>query len=78
MILAIIQNLEIYLLNICFSKTMFFPSEYDLRILYDKNKNGIWDPGQFFGKRVQPEIVIPVERKISVKPAWQNEFEIAL
>lgn len=61
-----------------FSQPMFFPSEYDLRILYDKNKNGVWDPGQFFGKRVQPEIVVPVERKVSVKPAWQNEFEIAL
>jgi len=61
-----------------FSKPMFFPSEYDLRILYDKNKNGVWDPGQFFGKRVQPEIVVPIERKVSVKPAWQNEFEIAL
>lgn len=61
-----------------FSQTMFLPGEYDLRILYDKNKNGVWDPGQFFGKRIQPEIVVPVERKISVKPAWQNEFEITL
>ncbi len=57
---------------------LFIPGEYELRILYDKNKNGVWDPGDFFGKHLQPEIVVPIERKISIKPAWQNEFEIAL
>ncbi len=56
---------------------LFLPGEYELRILYDLNKNGVWDPGQFFGKHLQPEIVKPIERKISVKAAWQNEFEIA-
>ncbi|HRE38193.1 MAG TPA: hypothetical protein PK092_07100, partial [Chitinophagaceae bacterium] len=66
------------LTSIDFSKTMFLPGEFEMRILYDNNKNGAWDPGQFFGKRIQPEIVVPIERKISVKPAWQNEFEIAL
>jgi hypothetical protein len=54
------------------------PGEYDLRILYDENKNGKWDPGEFFGKHKQPEIVKPVERKITVKAAWKNEIEIAL
>lgn len=61
-----------------FTQAMFMPGDFEIRILYDKNKNGIWDPGQFFGKRIQPEIVVPIERKITVKPAWQNEFEIAL
>lgn len=61
-----------------YSQTIFFPGEYELRILYDENKNGIWDPGEFFGKHKQPELVKPVERKIVVKPAWENEFEIAL
>jgi len=61
-----------------FSQTLFFPGEYELRILYDENKNGVWDPGQFFGKHKQPELVKPIDRKIIVKPAWQNEFEIAL
>ncbi len=59
-----------------FSDTLFFPGEYELRILYDLNKNGHWDPGQFFGKHIQPELVKPIERKITVKPAWQNEFEV--
>jgi hypothetical protein len=59
-----------------FSQELFLPGEYELRILYDENKNGKWDPGEFFGKHRQPEIVKPIERKISVKAAWKNEFEI--
>lgn len=61
-----------------FSEAIFVPGEYELRILYDKNKNGTWDPGQFFGKHLQPELVKPVERKITVKAAWENEFELNL
>lgn len=57
---------------------LFFPGEYELRILYDDNKNGKWDPGEFFGKKRQPELVKPVERKIIVKSNWENEFEIPL
>lgn len=61
-----------------FSEKLFLPGEYELRILFDKNKNGKWDPGTFFGKHLQPEIVKPIERKITVKPAWENEVEIVL
>jgi len=61
-----------------FSQAVFLPGEYELRILYDDNKNGTWDPGQFFGKKKQSELVKPVERRITVKPAWQNEIEITL
>jgi hypothetical protein len=59
---------------------LFLPGDYELRILYDRNKNGKWDPGEFFGKHLQPEIVIPVTSKsrITVKGNWQNEFDIAL
>lgn len=61
-----------------FNSSMFLPGEYGLRILFDNNKNGTWDPGAFFGKHIQPELVSPIERKITVKPNWQNEVEIAL
>jgi len=61
-----------------FSQSLFFPGDYELRILYDDNKNGVWDPGVFFNKHKQPEIVKPVERRINVKPNFQNEYEIAL
>lgn len=59
-----------------FLQNLFQPGEYELSILEDTNKNGKWDPGDFFGKRKQPEIVHPVNRKINVKPGFENEFEI--
>ena len=53
--------------NAEFSRPIFLPGEYELRILYDNNKNGKWDPGEFFGKHLQPEIVKPLQRHINVK-----------
>ncbi|HMC98984.1 MAG TPA: Ig-like domain-containing protein, partial [Ferruginibacter sp.] len=62
-----------------FSQPMFLPGEYEMRILYDTNKNGVWDPGQFFGRHKQPELVKPVPRKsVVIKANWDNEFEISL
>jgi hypothetical protein len=61
-----------------FSQDLFLPGEYELGILFDNNKNGKWDPGEFFGKHKQPEIVKPIDRKITVKAGMQNEFDIAL
>lgn len=61
------------------NEPFFEPGEYNLRILFDANGNGKWDPGKFFGKeKRQPELVHPVERTITVKPNWDNEFDIAL
>lgn len=57
---------------------LFVPGDYDLRILYDRNNNGKWDPGQFFGTKIQPERVKPIDQKITVKPDWDNEFERSL
>ena len=57
---------------------MVNPGEYDLRILYDRNGNNRWDPGEFFGKHVQPEIVKPIDRKVSVKANFENDIEINL
>ncbi|HEX7902429.1 MAG TPA: Ig-like domain-containing domain [Chitinophagaceae bacterium] len=61
-----------------FVRDLFLPGDYGLRILYDNNKNGKWDPGEFFGKHQQPELVKPIDRKFIIKPGWENEFEIAL
>ena len=61
-----------------FSQTFFPPGEYELRILFDANGNGVWDAGQFFGPRRQPELVLPITQHITVKPAWENEFERGL
>lgn len=59
-----------------FSNEMFLPGDYQLRVLYDANGNGRWDTGQFFGTRRQPEKVQPIDKKITIKPGWTNEYEI--
>ena len=61
-----------------FSTSLFLPGEYEIRILYDRNGNGKWDPGHFFGQKRQPEIVRPFSRRITVKPNWGNEFDVSL
>jgi hypothetical protein len=61
-----------------FKVPLFLPGEYELRILYDTNGNGIWDPGQFFNRHIQPEIVQPIPKKFTVKANWDNEKDITL
>jgi hypothetical protein len=61
-----------------FYAKLFAPGDYDLRILYDDNKNGVWDPGAFFENRHQPEKVLPISRKITVKAKWDNIIDITL
>ncbi|RYZ31122.1 MAG: hypothetical protein EOO10_00265 [Chitinophagaceae bacterium] len=61
-----------------FVSNRFNPGEYDLRILYDTNENGQWDPGQFFGTKRQPELTQPISRQLNVKPNFENEFDLSL
>ena len=61
-----------------FNAKLFIPGEYDLRILYDDNKNGVWDAGAFFDKHRQPEKVMPISRKLNVKANWDNIVDITL
>ena len=60
-----------------YSNTMFPPGEYTVRILYDKDKNGKWTPGNYL-KKLQPEIVVALPQKLSVRADWDNEREINL
>jgi len=62
--------------RIFFAK-LFIPGEYELRILYDRNKNGVWDPGDYY-KNLQPEIVEPIKKKLTVKSNWDNDTDINL
>lgn len=59
-------------------RKLYKPGEYEIRILYDDNKNGTWDPGRFFGAHIQPELVITLNTKLSVRPNWDNEKDISL
>lgn len=59
-----------------FNLVLFNPGDYEVRILFDTNKNGSWDPGQFFGSKRQPEKVILIGRKVTIKPNWTNDYDI--
>ena len=45
------------------------PGEYYIRIIYDENKNKIWDTGNYLNK-LQPETVIYYPEKIEIRPNW--------
>jgi Bacterial Ig-like domain len=58
-----------------FSKII--PGEYDIRILFDRNRNGKWDTGNF-SEKLQPEIVKPRKEKLNIRANWDNEVDINL
>ncbi len=60
-----------------FKNNMFPPGEYGVRILYDKDKNGKWTPGNY-SKKIQPELVVALPQKLGVRADWDNEREINL
>ena len=53
------------------------PSVYTLRVIYDDNKNGIWDTGNFIEKR-QSEQVIYFPDEIKLNPNWDRIFNFKL
>lgn len=81
-VLQIVQNDAVVYSHVFtskeFTKKLFVPGEYEMRILFDDNRNGIWDAGKFFGGRRQPEKVITVSRKLTVKANWDAEIDINL
>jgi hypothetical protein len=60
-----------------FYKKLYKPGDYQLRILYDEDKNMTWTPGSYELKK-QPEIAISIPHKITVKSNWDNEVNINL
>lgn len=59
------------------SDNLFEPGEYELRILFDRNQNGKWDPGNYAERR-QPETAITLDQKLTIKANWDNERDIKL
>jgi len=60
-----------------FRRILFPPGEYELRLLYDDNKNGVWDAGEFFGThKRQPEKVAPLRKSFTVKANWDNDIDL--
>lgn len=60
-----------------FTIKLFNPGEYELRILDDENQNGTWDPGNYHLKK-QPEKVIAIPKKVSIRADWDNEANVEL
>ena len=53
------------------------PRIYTLRIIYDDNKNGIWDTGNYLEKK-QAEQIIYYSKKIDVRANWDVEQEFRI
>jgi hypothetical protein len=55
------------------------PAKYVLRVIYDDNKNKLWDTGNFMEKR-QTEEVIYFPKEIDVRSNWDVEqpFDLSL
>ncbi|MEP7163301.1 MAG: Ig-like domain-containing protein [Ferruginibacter sp.] len=56
---------------------LFPPGDYTIRILYDLNNNGVWDPGNY-SKKLQPEKAIQLPQKLGIRADWDNERDIKL
>lgn len=61
-----------------FNRNFVQPGEYRVRILYDTNGNGKWDPGKFFGEKRQPELVEIIGRQFTIRANFDNEFDVIL
>jgi hypothetical protein len=81
-VLQIVQNEKlvdsVVLTSSDFQRKLFRPGTYDLRILYDANKNGKWDPGHFPGNKRQPETVFLVPRPLTIRSNWDNDLTVVL
>jgi hypothetical protein len=49
-----------------------------MRILYDANGNGIWDPGLYPGNKKLPEVVYMISKELSLRANWDNEVLVQL
>jgi uncharacterized protein (DUF2141 family) len=56
---------------------LFNPGEYEMRILFDDNKNGKWDTGNY-SKKQQPEKVYSISQKLSVRENFEKDIDIEL
>ncbi|MBC7886566.1 MAG: Ig-like domain-containing protein [Ferruginibacter sp.] len=80
-VLQFVRGEEIYksvpITTTQWSDKLFVPGEYELRILFDANNNGVWDPGNYT-KKLQPEKAITLDNNLNIKANWDNERDIRL
>ena len=54
------------------------PGDYQLKLLTDKNQNGVWDTGKFIGFKLQPEQVRNLNLILNIRSKWDNEMNLIL
>lgn len=50
------------------------PAKYKVRVFFDRNGNGQWDPG-VFASRLQPERVAYLPEIVKVRSNWDNQYQ---
>jgi hypothetical protein len=56
---------------------LILPGDFEISILFDSNKNGKWDTGNYW-KKIQPERVVARKETFNVRPNWVNELSVDL
>lgn len=51
-----------------------YPQAYKLKVIFDKNKNGRWDAGNYLNKQ-QPEKVVYNTEVVTIRSNWDLELE---
>lgn len=65
------------LLQKSYSVPLIQPGDYEISILFDKNRNGKWDTGNYW-KKLQPEKVVFRKEIFNIRANWENELTIDL
>jgi uncharacterized protein (DUF2141 family) len=75
------QNAVINQLSVARDTTLTFRNykagKYFLRVVYDSNKNGIWDTG-IVAKGLQPERMYNEPKELSIRANWERKESIAI
>ncbi len=52
-------------------------NEYQISVIEDRNKDGVWTTGNYELKR-QPEKIFVIPEKVEIRPNWENEVTVDL
>jgi hypothetical protein len=58
--------------------SMLPPGEYVLKILEDRNGNGVWDTGSYGKQKIQPEHISILKTNLIIKANWENELDLII
>ena len=53
------------------------PAEYQISVIEDRNKDGIWTTGDYELQR-QPEKVFIIADKVEIRPNWESDVTVDL